>query len=232
MASQTKPSFNEKWQTFSNSFISNTVDPRSEIFNWIITRNLLNNFDDLTSWLGNRQRILDTGCGNGRETTLLAKHARKDSQILGIDLVGAEVTASNQVKHENVQTEQADLMNDLTHLGKFDLAYCQEVLHHTENLKLSLENTVNILEAGGEIAIYDYKVKAPLREFADDFVRNQIESLSLEQSSEAIQQITDLAKYLSRSSLELTVPGIDVLGIKEGTFLLQRFMCNDDFKNF
>lgn len=229
---QTADSFASKWNTFSDSFLETTVDPGSEIFNWIITRNGLNNVDDLASWLGNRTRILDAGCGNGRVTALLANHARKDSQILGIDLVGAEVAARNLVKYENVRTEQADLMQDLTRLGKFDLIYCQEVLHHTENPKLSFENLVNILEKGGEIAIYVYKVKAPLREYADDFVRDQIESLSLEQSREAIQQITDFAQTLSRSNLAITVPGVNVLGIKEGTFPLQRFMYNNFFKNF
>jgi len=153
-------------------------------------------------------------------------------QIVGIDLIGAPVASHNLASYKNVTIFPADLLNNLEGFGKFDLIYCQEVLHHTENPKLAFERLANQLASNGEIAIYVYKEKAPLREYADDFIRNQIAEMSFDEAGTAISQITNFAKVLSGQTSSIEVPGIDCLGIESGNWSPHRLIYNFMFKNF
>jgi SAM-dependent methyltransferase len=123
-------------------------------------------------------------------------------------------------------------MQNLTNLGKFDLIYCQEVLHHTQDPKKSFGNLVDLLEPNGEIAIYVYKKKSEVREFSDDFIRSKIENLSFEESSEVINQITEFARVVSSIPGTFAFPSIPILGIKESQQGIHRFIYNNLFKNF
>ena len=57
----------------------------------------------------------------------------KSQEIIGIDLSSAEIAKSNLSSLENVEVYKRDLLGDLSEIGKFDLIYCQEVLHHTSD---------------------------------------------------------------------------------------------------
>ena len=146
--------------------------------------------------------------------------------------MAAEVAAKNTQDLERVTVFQADLVDSLERFGLFDLIYCQEVLHHTENPKLAFEMLTNQLSNTGEIAIYVYKEKAPIREFSDDYIRNQISSMGFDEVKSAITQITNFAKELSESKSSINVPAIDCLGIEPGEWTPQRLIYNFMFKNF
>ena len=53
----------------------------------------------------------------------------------------------------------------------FDLVFSEGVLHHTPDTRRAFRTLVDLLAPGGQIAFYVYRRKAPLREFADDYVR-------------------------------------------------------------
>ena len=130
-----------------------------------------------------------------------------------------------------------DLMSDLRKLGYFDFIYCQEVLHHVENPKVAFENLVKILSKNGDIAIYVYKIKGPIREFSDEYIRKKVSDLKYDEASQALTEITKLGKILTELNVKLKVPDIKLLDIKKGEYDLQRFIyhfflkCfwNDDF---
>lgn len=229
---QTAHSFREKWENNRDLAFAETLREGSDIFQWILGRNGFATADAFSAWLGGRRRILDAGCGNGRVTALIDRFAPAEAEIHGIDLTAAEVARQNLADRPRIAIAEKDLLADLRDLGTFDLIYCQEVLHHTADPKGAFLNLCGRLAPSGEIAIYVYKQKAPLREFADDFIRERISALPYEQAMLAMAQITELGKRLSELQAEVDVPEVEVLGISPGRYDVQRFIYHFFLKCF
>jgi SAM-dependent methyltransferase len=229
----TEKSFSDKWHKNVSLALKHTLDPNSEINQWIIHRNGFKDNNDLKSFLKNKNRILDAGCGNGRVTGLLRSLTfEKQTSIVGIDISAHDVAKENLKEFENISFFQKDLKDNLSDLGLFDFIYCQEVLHHTGNPELSFKNLTEILQKDGEIAIYVYKKKAPIREYTDDYIREKIKDLGYNEAMKICSQITELGRVLSQYNINIDLPNVEVLGIKEGTYSLQRFVYHFFAKNF
>ncbi|KAA5533766.1 class I SAM-dependent methyltransferase [Taibaiella lutea] len=224
-SNNTSRSFSDKWHKNAQLAFKTTSDPQSEVFNWIVGRNGFKDEQGLVNYLSDKKRILDGGCGNGRVTALLRKYSNPETtEIVGIDLTAADVAQENLSDEKNVHFYSKNLLDNLEDLGKFDFIYCQEVLHHTGNALKGFENLVQILEPGGEIAIYVYKQKAPVREFVDDYIRDRIADLSYEEAIKHCDQLTELGKVLSELKLNIKVPAVDLLQIEAGEYDIQRFL--------
>lgn len=229
---QTLSSFRKKWEQNRNLAFSETLKEGSDIFNWILNRNGFSTTSEFQEWLSQRKQILDAGCGNGRVTALLKKYATSSADILGIDFAAADVARENLAGLERVRVEQKDLLSDLSDLGRFDLIYCQEVLHHTADPRRAFLNLCQRLEKKGEIAIYVYKKKAPLREYADDYIRGQISELPYERALEEMKAVTELGRALSELNVKVQIPEVRVLGIEAGEYEVQRFLYHFFLKCF
>ncbi|MBL8820740.1 MAG: class I SAM-dependent methyltransferase [Planctomyces sp.] len=229
---QTLGSFRDKWEQNKELAFSETLKEGSDIFNWILTRNGVPSSPDFAAWLKGKTRILDAGCGNGRVTALLQRYAPQSASIVGIDLTAATVAAENLRGLQNVDIRQKDLLGDLSDLGLFDLIYCQEVLHHTADPKGAFLNLCQRLAPNGEIAIYVYKLKAPLREYADDYVQDAISSLPYDEAMKEMREITLLGKALSELDVKVKVPDVKVLAIEAGEYDVQRFLYHFFLKCF
>lgn len=227
---QTQRSFREKWANNPDAAFRNTLTPGSVTQTWILNRNGFNTLDDLKRHLAGKKRVLDGGCGNGRVTALLASVF--DGEVVGVDLTAAAVAKANLADLPHVRVEEGDLLGDLSGLGKFDFIYCQEVLHHTADPHGGFLNLATLLAPGGELAIYVYRQKAPIREFADDYVREKIKDLPYEEAMAQSAAITELGKALSAVEGEVEVPEIAVLGIKAGRYSVQRLMYHFFLKCF
>jgi SAM-dependent methyltransferase len=220
----TAKSFSDKWHNNTSLAFKNTLDPDSEIFKWILERNGFGNAGELKEFLSTKKRILDAGCGNGRVTAMLRTYSNPETELVGIDLTAADIARENLKDYNNLHFYKKNLLDKLEELGKFDFIYCQEVLHHTGDAKKGFDNLVQLLEPGGEIAIYVYKQKAPAREFVDDYVREKIAGMDYETAMEQCRQITQLGKALSAQNVKLHIPAVDILQIPEGEYDLQRFI--------
>jgi len=233
---KTKQTFKDKWENNPDLAFSQTLDEKSEIFNWIINRNGFKNSLQLKKYLNKKRRILDAGCGNGRVTALLRKYSNpENTEIIGIDVAPVKIAIKNLKKHhldQNVHFYQADLMKPLGQLDQFDFIYSQEVLHHTPKPEQAFRNLVALLSQGGEIAIYVYKQKAPIREFVDDYIRKKISKLSYKKAMKVCFQITELGKVLSEKRIKIKVPQVEILEIDGGTLDLQRFIYHYFVKCF
>lgn len=221
---KTEKTFSDKWNNNKNLFLDNILDDTTDIHNWIMTRNGWTNQSHMAEVLSQAKRVLDAGCGNGRVTKLIRNNTNNDTEVVGIDLVAHKVAEENLKTEKNVSFYQKDLTQDLKDLGKFDFIYSQEVLHHTSNPAKSFDNLVEILEKDGTIAIYVYKKKAPVREFTDDQIRNEMIDMNYDKAMEESRKITELGKTLSDLNIKINVPQIDSLEIKEGEYDLQRFL--------
>jgi SAM-dependent methyltransferase len=233
MENNTARSFRDKWTHNERLAWDETLRESSEVQSWILNRNGFATLADLRAHLAGKRRVLDAGCGNGRVTQLLRLASDPSrTEVMGIDLVAADVAAENLKGQPNVRFAQKDLLGDLTDLGKFDFIYCQEVLHHTQDPKRSFLNLVARLENGGEIAIYVYRKKAPAREFVDDYIRDRIKDLPYEKAMKACEQITELGRTLSELKLKVNIPAVDVLEIPAGEYDVQRFLYHFFMKAF
>jgi SAM-dependent methyltransferase len=233
MSNNTERSFRDKWDNNQHLAFAETLNEGHDINRWILERNGFASNADLKTYLAAKHRILDAGCGNGRVTALLREcSSTEQTQIVAIDLVAAEVARHNLSAYRNIVIRQADLLGDLASLGQFDFIYCQEVLHHTADPERAFRNVCSLLVHGGEIAIYIYKRKAPVREYVDDYVRERIAPLDYEAASQVSGQITELGRVLAEAGCRLTVPAIPLLGIEGGEYDLQRFIYHHFMKCF
>jgi SAM-dependent methyltransferase len=231
-AGQTATTFREKWANNPDLAFRQTLDPSSEISRWILGRNGFAGPDELAEFLAGKRRILDAGCGNGRVTALLDRHAPAEAEIVAFDLTAADVARANLEGAERVTIHELDLLGDLTQLGSFDFVYCQEVLHHTSDPEAGFRNLAGLLGPGGELAIYVYRRKAPVREFTDDHVRQQLSELPYEEAIEQCRRIAQLGRDLSRLGATVSVPDIDALGIEAGEYDVQRLVYHFFMKCF
>jgi SAM-dependent methyltransferase len=229
---QTSKSFKEKWENNPQLAFAETLREGSDIFRWITTRNGFATPDAFRQWLAPRRRVLDAGCGNGRVTALLRRYAPADAAIVGIDLTAADVARANLAGLPGVSVLAKDLLGDLTDLGEFDLIYCQEVLHHTSDPQGAFRNLAKRLAPGGELAIYVYKLKAPLREHADDYLRARVSELPYEDALAAMKEVTAFGKALADVKATVTVPEVKLLGIDAGEYDVQRLLYHFFLKCF
>jgi SAM-dependent methyltransferase len=220
----TKQSFSDKWNNNKDLAFENTLKKGSEIQNWILNRNGWKNLNELRAFLENKDRILDAGCGNGRVTKLLRDNSNKKTKIVGIDLVAHKVAQDNLKNDENVYFYEKDLLADLSDMGKFDFIYSQEVLHHTKNPQQAFNNLVELLNKNGVISIYVYKKKAPVREYTDDYIRDIIKDYDYDKAMEVSDDITKLGEVLSKLNVNIDIPELKELGIKQGNYSIQHFL--------
>jgi SAM-dependent methyltransferase len=120
---------------------------------------------------------------------------------------------------------QADLRDLPFGKGFFDYVYSDQVLHHTKNTETSFKYLTGFLKKNGHISIYVYNKKAPIREFADDYIRAKTTRMSVEECVEFSKDMTELGKSLSLLKKKITIPrDIPLLNIKSGTYDVQRFI--------
>jgi len=228
----TARTFYDKWHQIPDLAFRQTITAGSDIQNWILRRNGWDTPEGLREYLSPMGRVLDAGCGNGRVTALLAEHLPPESEIVGIDLTAADVAAENLSGWPRATFAEGDLLGDLSGLGRFDFVYCQEVLHHTGDPAGAFANVATLLEPGGEIAIYVYRVKAPVREFTDDLVRDAMAEMPYDEAMSVSARIAEIGRQLAALDATITVPDVPELEIRAGEYDVQRFVYHHFFKCF
>lgn len=97
--------------------------------------------------------LIDYGCGNGRYTQVFKNLGCKT--IVGFDKSKKNIlTAKNNNKSKNIKFIIGDVLRNSLKKNKFDVVYCNGVLHHTENILLGLQNIYRILKPGGFCMIF------------------------------------------------------------------------------
>ena len=183
------------------------------------------------SFLKNKT-ILDVGVGSGSTARLWAGHAK---EFHGIDISEAVYSAPNAIKNfcKDAVLSQADLNHLPYRNNSFDVLISNGVLHHTPSTKIALKNIVKKLKSGGYCLFYVYKKKSPIREFTDDHIRGKISNLSPEKSMKIMESITKFGRDISKEKIIIKISeDIPFLGIKKGSYDLQRFFYNNFFKCF
>ncbi|HEV7565365.1 MAG TPA: class I SAM-dependent methyltransferase [Microbacteriaceae bacterium] len=222
--------FGFKWDLIGDSY-GHEEPSRTSRRQWYLNRFGFETEEHLTSFLANRPRVLDAGTGSGVDTSMFADTG---ATVVGVDLSrnAALSTYRRLGSRPNVHVVQADLLRLPFGPDSFDYISSDQVLHHTPDTAATLRAIARHLAPAGVIAIYVYNRKAAMREFADDFIRDMVTQMNVEDAYEVSKSLTLLGKALSEVDAKIDVPAIPVLGIEGGEEDVQRFVYWNMLKCF
>jgi SAM-dependent methyltransferase len=104
--------------------------------------------------LRGRKRILDAGCGNGRYSFFLLKHADADARLTAFDLSEKMLARARRRLHsDRVTFAAADLTKLPYRTAAFDAAVCGWVLEHLPDPRPGLRELARVLEPGGKLLL-------------------------------------------------------------------------------
>ena len=226
----TADTFSLKWSRVST--FGHDDATRSVHHQWYLDRYGWASEEEFGQFLATRHRVLDAGCGVGRDVAWYLRHCR--GIVAGIDISTAVESAARNVGADpRLVLAQADLARLPFAPGTFDYVACDQVLQHTADPRASLHHLVSRLAPGGVLAFYVYKVKGPVREFCDDHLRQAVAAMSEAEALRFSDAVTQFGKALTEQQLTMMVPAdIPELGITAGRFDLQRWLYWNMFKCF
>ena len=223
---ETQESFSKKWTTDSVKDYGIDTGPILEFHHkWYLQRYGWKNEEEFKKFLQKQKLILDAGCGVGRDVKWFAEHA-KSGFVFGIDISESIDMARENLKgFDNIILVQGDITKPPFRKDFFDFISCDQVIHHTPKTEDTFKHLVKHIKKDGVFSTYTYKIKAPIREFADTFIREKTTKMNYDDCYEFSRKITLLGKALSELKSIVDIPeDIPLLGIKKGKIDVQRFI--------
>lgn len=227
---QTNDTFTDKWEKFNDEKEKNKLFEFQK--EWFLDLYGFQSEKQLTEFLKTKKVIIDAGCGLGYKSAWFAKLS-PNSIIIGIDSSKAVTIAAENYNHiPNLFFCKSDI--SLTGIKKnmVDFTVCDQVIMHTENPNKTFSHLTQITKHGGEFACYVYRKKALPRELLDDHFRKATFDISNDKLWEMSAQLTELGKRLSELNVKFESPDIPALGIRGGTYDIQRFIYWNFLKCF
>ncbi|MFZ4590869.1 MAG: class I SAM-dependent methyltransferase [Ignavibacteria bacterium] len=230
---QTSSTFGYKWSR-KETYESDSM--KAFVKNWLIERYTDNNHTIINEWLkGGSKIILDAGCGSGLSASLLFGKVLNDNDYLGVDISESVFIAKEKFDEEGIKGEflQASILDLPVADESVDMIFSEGVLHHTDSTERALKYLAKKIKSGGMFLFYVYAKKAVIREFVDDHVRMEMNKFSDEEAWEKLKPLTKLGIELGKIKEKIEVPeDIPFLGIKKGSYDLQRFFYWNIFKAY
>ncbi len=219
---KTEDAFSAKWRNFNKTYHSKKwFDSQKK---WFLERFGWKTITNFNKFLKTRHYILDAGTGVGNSAKLFS--ANPHAQVFAIDASDSiEFAYKKYGKLSNIHFLQADIRKLPFKKGFFDFICSDQVLHHTKDTESSFKMLTKLLVKNGLISIYIYRKKGPLREFADDYIREQTVKMSEKECMKFSEDMAQLGKNLSKLKKKITISrDIPLLQIKAGTYDVQRFL--------
>jgi len=219
---KTEDSFSSKWKNYNKTYHTKKwYDGQKK---WFLERFGWKTSSNFNKFLKTRTRILDAGTGIGNSAKLFSANPKAD--VFAIDASESVIFAYKKYGNlSNIHFLQADIRKPPFKKNFFDFICSDQVLHHTKDTESSFKILTKLLAKKGIISIYVYKIKGPMREFADNFIRESTTKMTEKQCIEFSKDMTSLGKSLSKIKKTITIPrDIPVLHIKAGTYDVQRFI--------
>ena len=219
---KTEDAFSSKWRNFNKTYHDKKwIEGQKK---WFLERFGWKSVSKLNRFLKTRSKILDAGTGVGNSAKLFSSNP--NSQVFGIDASESiEFAYKKYGKTKNIHFLQADIRKLPFKKNFFDFVCSDQVLHHTKDTESSFKMLSKLLTKKGIISIYVYRKKGPLREFADDYIRESTVKMTEKQCMEFSKNMALLGKSLSQLKKKITITeDIPLLKIKSGTYDVQRFL--------
>lgn len=227
---QTKDIFSDKW---SQADDYKDIEKLYEFqYDWFLKLYGFDTIENLTTYLQNKNTIIDTGCGLGYKAAWLAQLA-PHATVIGIDISDAAYIAAKNFKNlPNLFFLKRDIADTKLINNCIDFTICDQVIMHTEIPEKTFAHLSSVTSIAGEFACYVYSKKALPRELLDDYFRTATHNISREDMWAFSKQLTTLGKTLSDLKIDIDVPDMPVLGIKGGKYDIQRFIYWNFIKCF
>ena len=219
---KTEDAFSSKWRTHHKNH--QAKDWTKFQHKWFLDRFGWKSITQFNNFLKDKQYVLEAGTGVGNTAKILS--INPTSQVFAIDASESiDFAYKKYGKTPNLHFLQADL-RELPFKNKFfDYILSDQVLHHTKNTSTSFKYLTKFLTQKGHISIYVYKKKAPIREYADDHIIKTTVNMSSKDCMEFSKDMAILGKSLSKLNKKIIIPrDITILGVKAGTYNVQRFI--------
>jgi ubiquinone/menaquinone biosynthesis C-methylase UbiE/uncharacterized protein YbaR (Trm112 family) len=219
---KTEDAFSAKWKNHHDNHQAKEWTSFQQ--KWFLDRFGWKTLTNFKNFLKSKKIILEAGTGVGNTAKLLSSNS--SSTVFAIDASKSiEFAHKKYGKSKNIHFLQADLRNLPFKKQLFDFILSDQVLHHTDNTKTSFTYLTKFLKKNSFISIYVYNKKAPIREFADDFIRKTTVNMSVKECIEFSKDMSILGKNLLKINKKISIPkDIPLLGIKKGTYDIQRFI--------
>ena len=110
----------------------------------------------------NGKRILDIGCGFGRESILFAK---KGAIVTGMDISDKSIEfARKRIFEEKLGNINFETLNidDLAYADFFDVVFCRGSLHHFPDVPKVIDKAYDSLKSGGIMIVQEPKSENPI----------------------------------------------------------------------
>lgn len=224
---QTADSFGYKWTRQPDW---GTRGDSDEVI-WSMWREMFGFGPETLRQLMTGKTVLDAGCGSGVALRLFASWP---AAIAAADISEAVDACKTLLDGKGrITFVQADLNALPFPDASFDVAWSSGVLHHTPDTFAALQSVARHVRVGGQVAFYVYVKKAPIREFVDDHIRREISDLPPAEAWRRMEALTELGRSLAAIKQPLVIEsGVPELGLKPGTYDLQRFAYYNLFKCF
>lgn len=117
------------------------------------------------------RKVLDVGCGIGRNPYFFLKWGAKELVAVDIDETTVAVAAKNLSCFPNCRMQRQSVY-ELPYDDEFDVTTCIGVVHHLEDPKAALRNLLRATKKGGKVLLWLYgsegnerllKILLPLR---------------------------------------------------------------------
>ncbi len=226
----TGETFSRKWDRVSH--FGHDEATRKTMHDWYLERYGWRDAVALQRFLGGCERILDAGCGVGRDVVWYRSLAPASALVAGVDIsTSVDHAMANAGPDARILLAQADLAQLPFAPDYFDFVACDQVLHHTHDPHASFRHLVSRVRPGGVLAFYVYRVKGPIREFCDDHLRQLAIGMPDENAVRLAEALTRFGQALTDQHLTIDIPeAIPELGIAAGRFDLQRWLYWNVFK--
>lgn len=229
---QTQSTFGFKWKK-EDTFNSEASLKRMK--EWLLER-----YQEPQNWLDqlkiNNPYILDAGCGAGMSGFEYWGSVADKIQYVGIDISEAVYVANKRALEKGFYNNlfmQQSIDNLPFQELLFDIIFSEGVLHHTDSTEKTFSHLSQFLKQDGFFMFYVYRKKSPIREFTDDYIREQLQSLSPEDGWNELKSLSKLGIEIGKLNLEIDVPeDVNFLGIPYGKINLQRLFYWHIFKAF
>ena len=113
-------------------------------------------------------RYWDVGSGTGHMIVGLGK-MKPNWECVGIDLSEPSLVIAHKLKEkhhvQNIQLVQGSYLDDLSHLGQFDIIGCHGTIHHCADPAAALNNLSSLLMPDGLMYVHLYGWRCDQKKF-------------------------------------------------------------------
>lgn len=167
--------------------------------------------------------VLDPAIGSGRVERIFGQYPE---MIYAVDLSDAIYAAKTNLGNKYpLRLVKANMFKLPFKDESFDAIICHATLQHTGDAFNALKKLIAKLKSGGIIFFDVYKKPAPIRDMADEYIRQIVSDMPEEKTWELLKPLTELGMDLAKLNVKITVRhDIPFLGIKAGEYDIQRFI--------